>query len=86
MPRKASLTTAMAHATTKKRMLKAPDVNPGRASQSPIAGWFNLDVKDQLRLMGVEQRKTIQQMLGEALNDYFAKHGKPELATVNGRD
>ena len=45
-----------------------------------IAGHFPADVAWQLRELAVERRTTVQALLGEALNDLFQKHGKPEIA------
>ena len=55
---------------------------PGRAGTSPITVHFPTEVRDQLKIMAVEQRTTMQQLIGEAFNDLFAKHGKPEVAPV----
>jgi hypothetical protein len=30
--------------------------------------------------LAVDRRSTVQALLAEALNDLFAKHGKPEIA------
>jgi hypothetical protein len=59
-----------------------PHYRPGRAGKSNVTGYFPPEVKKQLRLMSAEQDKTIQKLLAEALNDLFAKYGKPELAPV----
>ncbi len=45
-----------------------------------IAGWFPLEVSKQLKLMGANSDKTIQDLLAEALNDLFTKHGKSPIA------
>ena len=45
-----------------------------------IAAHFPAEVAWQLRELAVERRATVQALLGEALNDLFAKHGKPEIA------
>jgi hypothetical protein len=58
----------------------AASERPGRDGKTNVTAYFPLNVKRQLRIMGGELDKTIQQMLAEALNDYFAKHGKPEIA------
>ena len=54
----------------------------GRAGTSPITVHFPADVRDQLKIMAVEQRITMQQLIGEAFNDLFAKYRKPEIAPV----
>lgn len=45
-----------------------------------IAGHFPEEVSWQLRELAAERRTTVQALLGEALNDLFQKHGKPEIA------
>ena len=37
----------------------------------------------QLRALAVERKTTVQNLMAEALNDLFAKHGKPELAPLD---
>lgn len=59
-----------------------PHYRPGRASKSNVTGYFPQAVKKQLRLLAAEQDTTIQRLLAEALNDLFAKHGKPEIAPL----
>src|SRR5215213_2786696 len=53
---------------------------PGREGKTNVTGYFPLEVKKQLRIIAAEWNTTIQDLLGEALNDLFAKHGKPEIA------
>lgn len=53
---------------------------PGRVGKTNITGYFPPAVKKQLRLLAAERETTIQNLLAEALNDFFAKHGKPEIA------
>ena len=57
-----------------------PHFRPGRAGKTNVTGYFPPEVKRQLRLLAAEQDTTIQNLLATALNDLFAKHGKPELA------
>ena len=67
----------MEQAVTERR---GPHFRPGRAGKSNVTGYFPLEVKRQLRLLAAEQDTTIQNLLATALNDLFAKHGKPEIA------
>lgn len=53
---------------------------PGREGKSQVLGWFTRDCKKQLKQIGVDQDKTEQALLTEALNDLFVKYGKPTLA------
>ena len=62
------------------RKAPAPSAQPGRAGQEQVLGWFSKECKKQLKGMGVEQDKTQQALIAEALNDLFVKHGKPTLA------
>jgi hypothetical protein len=39
-------------------------------------------VKKQLRILAADRDTTIQDLLAEALNDLFAKHGKPEIVPM----
>jgi hypothetical protein len=41
---------------------------------------FPKDVRDQLKILAVEKSTTMHNLLAEALNDLFAKYGKPEIA------
>jgi hypothetical protein len=47
-----------------------------------IAAHFPAEVAWQLRELAVERRSTVQALLGEALNDLFQKHGKPEIVPL----
>jgi len=49
------------------------------AGTKQIAGHFPAEVSWQLRELALECRTTVQNLLGEALNDLFQKHGKPEI-------
>jgi hypothetical protein len=53
---------------------------PSRAGKRNVTGYFQPEVARQLRQLALDRDVTIQMLLGEALNDLFAKHGKPELA------
>jgi len=55
---------------------------PGREGKSNVTGYFPPEVKKQLRLLAAESETTIQNLLAEALNDLFAKNGKPEIAPL----
>ena len=55
-------------------------VPASRRGKKAITVYFEPDVIKQLKLVGIEEDKSIQDMVAEALNDYFAKHGKAEIA------
>lgn len=46
----------------------------------PITVHFPEEVRDQLKLLALQQKKTLQNLLAEGFNDLFAKYGKPEIA------
>jgi len=53
-----------------------------RVGTRQVAAHFPEEVAWQLRGLAVERKTTVQNLLAEALNDLFAKHGKPELAPL----
>src|SRR4029434_6087139 len=59
-----------------------PHYRPGRAQKSNVTGYFPPEVKKQLRILAAERETTIQALLAEAMNDLFAKYGKPEIAPI----
>jgi hypothetical protein len=61
---------------------RGPFFRPGREGKSNVTGYFPPEVKKQLRILAAERSTTIQELLAEALNDLFAKHGKPEIAPM----
>ena len=64
----------------------APSAKPkARSGTKQVAGHFPEEVSWQLRQLGLEQRTSVQELLGEALNDLFQKYGKPELAPPRRR-
>lgn len=52
----------------------------GRAGTSPITVHFPKQVRDQLKILAVQNNKTLHGLIAEAYNDLFAKYGKPEIA------
>jgi Antitoxin-like ribbon-helix-helix len=63
-----------------------PYRQPGRERTRPITAHFPKSVRDQLKILGIQQDKTMQDLIAEALNDLFAKYGKPEIAPVSHKD
>lgn len=61
----------------------APASQPSRVGTRPITAHFPPEVRDQLKIMAVERRTTMHKLIAEALNDLFAKHGKPEIAPLD---
>jgi hypothetical protein len=61
---------------------KSQHFRPSREGKSNVTGYFPPAVKKQLRILAADRDTTIQDLLAEALNDLFAKYGKPEIAPV----
>lgn len=53
---------------------------PSRADTAPITAHFPRQVRDQLKILAIEQGITLHNLVAEAYNDLFAKYGKPEIA------
>lgn len=51
-----------------------------RIGTKQVAAHFPEDVAWQLRALAVDRKTTVQNLMAEALNDLFAKYGRPELA------
>jgi Antitoxin-like ribbon-helix-helix len=87
---KADLSEALASAGggTRRRVAAPPPQpevsQPGRAGTKPITAHFPPEVRDQLKILAVEQRTTMHKLIAEAYNDLFAKYGKPEIAPLEG--
>ena len=54
----------------------------GRAGTSPITVHYPKQVRDQLKILAVQNNKTLHSLIAEGFNDLFAKYGKPEIAPV----
>ena len=52
----------------------------GRGGTSPITVHFPKQVRDQLKILAVQQHTTLHSLVAEGFNDLFAKYGKPEIA------
>jgi len=59
---------------------EAPQPAKGRTGTSPITVHFPKQVRDQLKILAVQNDKTLHSLVAEAFNDLFAKYGKPEIA------
>lgn len=55
-------------------------IAPARVGKKAVTVWFEPDVVKQLKLIGIETGMTIQDMMRESLNDFFAKHRKAQIA------
>jgi len=57
----------------------------GRGGTSPITVHFPKQVRDQLKILAVQNGMTLHNLVAEAFNDLFAKHGKPEIAPTQAQ-
>lgn len=62
------------------------EAQPSRAATKPITVHYPKQVRDQLKILAVEQGTTLQALVGESFNMLFAKYGKPEIAPTEQRD
>lgn len=62
-----------------------PYQQPSRKATKPITVHFPKEVRNQLKILAVEHDNTMQDLIAEALNDLFAKYGKPEIAPVSSK-
>ncbi len=89
MGKKPSLTAAL-HEASKKPVLpvalaekpsnSTQSIQPGRVGKKPISGFFDPAVSRQLKQLALDQNSTVQDLLGEALNDLFEKHHLKPIA------
>lgn len=56
------------------------NVAPSRRGKKNISGYFSPEVHRQLRVIAAEEGKNLQQILGDALNTFFDRKGKPPIA------
>ena len=57
-----------------------PHYRPGRARKVPVTAFFEPDVRTELRRLALDRGTTLQALMAEAINDVFAKYGRPEIA------
>jgi hypothetical protein len=61
---------------------RSPHFRPSREGKANVTGYYPPSVKKQLRILAADRDTTIQDLLAEALNDLFAKHGRPEIVPM----
>ncbi len=67
-------------ANTKTRKRATAEVKPGRDGRQFIAAHVMPEAAKQFKLLVVQQDKTTQDVLIEAINDLFAKYGLSRIA------
>ena len=53
---------------------------PSRENKIPITAFLPPDYKTSLRLIQARENRSIQALIGEALNDLFAKYNVPRVS------
>jgi hypothetical protein len=101
MSKKKSLTAALSEPPTPSddaAEVTSPDSphgsaapRPDRAGKTNVTGYFDKPVKWELQDLATERSRalgrkvTVQELLGEALNDLFKKYGKAEIVSTPER-
>jgi hypothetical protein len=65
------------------RAKQATTLRAGRGATSPITVHFPKQVRDQIKILAIEEDTTLHGLVAEAFNDMFAKYGKPEIVPVD---
>ena len=84
MPAKPSLHDAFAPRKIQPTALApTPEIHahrpPSRRGLKALTVWVDPAVHRQLRMMALEQDRSAEEMLREAVGDLFQKHGRPRL-------
>jgi hypothetical protein len=53
---------------------------PSRVGKKALIGYFDPGVSKQLKQMALDGDTSVQELIREALNDFFQKHKKPSIA------
>lgn len=81
MPARTSLSKAMQpKPAPTTAAVPPPPPSPGRTGKKVIAGFFDPAVSRQLKSLAIDVDSNVQQLLAEALNDLFEKHGRARIA------
>ena len=66
-----------------RRRTPPPQTAAGAAQPGRVGKVASPEVRRQIRWLATDAETTIQALLGEALNDLFAKHGLAEIADAD---
>ena len=67
-------------ATADRRPAPISTIPPSRIGKKPVTAFFDPEVSRQIKKIGLDQDKTMQDLLQEALNDLFSKYDLPPIA------
>jgi hypothetical protein len=74
--------TALAPVQPSKRLTAVP---PSRRNTVPITYHGPEEVRDQLKMLALKQKRPMNELQAEAFNNLFASYGVPEIAPVAAR-
>jgi hypothetical protein len=77
--RDALKSVAVSPRDTAARGIVPPAKAPSRRGKQMIAGHFEPAVAQQLRRLAVDERTSVQALLGEGIREVFGKRGLPKL-------
>jgi hypothetical protein len=78
--RTAPAQAAAARARKAAEAVSMPPRPPSRVGKKALIGYFDPSVSKQLKQMALDGDTSTQELLREALNDFFQKHKKPAIA------
>jgi hypothetical protein len=61
---------------------RAKNRQASRVGKKFVGGRYDKAVHKQITILAAEQERKMEDLVGEALNDLFAKYRKPELVTL----
>ena len=59
---------------------QSENLAPSRRGKKQIGGHFDPEVSRQLKIVAAREDKTIEQVLGDAINEFFERRGIPPIA------
>lgn len=65
---------------------ESPRRAPARQNKKAVAAWVDPGAAMQLRLAAVRMGRSIQEIMLEAIDDWFAKNGMPRLVSEPQKD
>jgi hypothetical protein len=80
MARAEATTTATRRAPKKTPSITQLTQAPSRHGKKALIGYFEPGVSKQLKQLALDRDTTTQELLREALNDFFQKNSKPAIA------
>jgi hypothetical protein len=73
-------TTGIFTTTTAAKAVSTSEKRPDREGRTAMPFWVPIAARKQLRILAAELDTTQQNLMTEALNMLFQKHGKPPIA------